>query len=267
MLESLFHTLLSLPPKAWLLPGVLAVCWLLETWLPQVRQFATWSARLRHDGFNLTVGALNAVLLPIAWAGVYAYCITAWNTHGWGLLPLLGWNGLGATLFVLLAVDLWMYAWHRANHVVPWLWRWHRFHHADEQLDATSAVRFHTIELMLSALLRLPLILLLGATLFQVALYEALLLPVIWFHHTNVRVPAWLNGGLHWLIVTPDVHQVHHSTLRAERDQNYGSILPWWDILFRTRLIPINGPPHAYGIEENSKIIKKESDHADRSPH
>jgi sterol desaturase/sphingolipid hydroxylase (fatty acid hydroxylase superfamily) len=111
-------------------------------------------------------------------------------------------------------------------------------HHSDRQLDATTSIRFHPGEIFLSGIARLAVIPLLGMELWQLLLYEAVLLPVILFHHSNMRLPLWLDHGLLALIVTPAMHRVHHSRWKQETDSNYGSVFPYWDRLlgsFRLR--------------------------------
>jgi sterol desaturase/sphingolipid hydroxylase (fatty acid hydroxylase superfamily) len=121
-------------------------------------------------------------------------------------------------------------------------------HHSDNRLDASSAVRFHLGEVLLSVLLRLAVIALLGLTVRQVLLYELILLPVILLHHANLALPRPLEALARWLVVTPDIHHVHHSRVPRETDSNYGSVLPWWDRVFRT--FRMQSPENLrYGLE------------------
>src|SRR5262249_10618527 len=120
-----------------------------------------------------------------------------------------------------------------ANHAVPWLWRFHRLHHADERLDVTTATRFHPGELVLSALARLVLVPVVGLTVGDLLLFDALVLAATQFHHANVSLGR-LDGALRWLVVTPGMHQVHHSTRLEECDSNFGVILTLWDRLAGT---------------------------------
>jgi len=128
--------------------------------------------------------------------------------------------------------DCWQYWWHRLNHRIPLLWRFHSVHHADAELDVSSGVRFHTGEMMLSFIARLAVIPLLGITLPQLAIYEAISLPVILFHHSNLRISGGLDRRLRWFIVTPWMHFVHHSRWQPETDSNYSSLLSVWDRIF-----------------------------------
>jgi sterol desaturase/sphingolipid hydroxylase (fatty acid hydroxylase superfamily) len=107
-------------------------------------------------------------------------------------------------------------------------------HHSDPAVDASTGVRFHTGEIVMSGLARVALLPVLGFSLWQLALYDAMLLPVVLFHHSNVRFPRWLDYGLTMCVVTPAMHRVHHSQWRPETDSNFASILPLWDRMFRT---------------------------------
>jgi sterol desaturase/sphingolipid hydroxylase (fatty acid hydroxylase superfamily) len=210
---------------------VFAVLYVLEGLFPLVPAAA---GRGHHDARNLGIGLLNTLPLLAGLGALTALVALATERHGWGLLGAVHAPAWVETVGGLLLLDLWMYAWHVANHKVPLLWRFHRMHHSDNRLDASSAVRFHLGEVLLSFLLRLGVIALLGLTVRQVLLYELILLPVILLHHANLALPRPLEAVARWLLVTPDIHHVHHSRVPRETDSNYGSVLPWWDRLFRT---------------------------------
>lgn len=204
--------------------------------------------RGRHDARNLAIGLLNALPLLAGLGALTAVVALATERHGWGLLGVVDGPAWAEALAGLLLLDLWMYAWHVANHKVPLLWWFHRMHHSDNRLDASSAVRFHLGEVLLSFLLRLAVIALLGLTVRHVLLYELILLPVILVHHANLALPRPLEAVARWLVVTPDIHHVHHSRVQRETDSNYGSVLPWWDRLFRT--LRTQSPENLhYGLE------------------
>jgi sterol desaturase/sphingolipid hydroxylase (fatty acid hydroxylase superfamily) len=135
-------------------------------------------------------------------------------------------------VLAILLFDCWQYWWHRINHRVPFLWRFHAVHHADAAMDATSGVRFHTLEIALSFAVRLLVLPLIGVTVPQLLLYEAMTLPIILFHHSNIRLPYRVDLALRWLIVTPWMHWVHHSRWQPETDSNYSSFLSVWDRIF-----------------------------------
>ena len=215
--------------------SVLAALWLLETWLPFYIQFRDGrSQRLRHAARNLTIGLVNALLLALAFGALLAGAATLAERNHFGLLHQVAWPSWAETLLGFVLFDLWMYVWHRANHSIPLLWRFHRMHHSDANMDVTTGVRFHTGEVVLSAVARLAVLPLLGISIGHVAVYEAVFLPVVLFQHSNVRLPRWLDYGLLALIVTPAMHRVHHSRRRSETDSNYGSVFAYWDLLFRS---------------------------------
>jgi sterol desaturase/sphingolipid hydroxylase (fatty acid hydroxylase superfamily) len=134
----------------------------------------------------------------------------------------------------LLLLDLAIYLQHRLFHLVPVLWRLHRMHHADLDIDVTTGVRFHPLEILLSLGIKFVVIAALGAPPLAVLLFEVGLNASSMFNHSNVRMPATIEPILRWLVVTPDMHRVHHSILRRETDSNFGFNFPWWDRLFRT---------------------------------
>ncbi len=222
-------------PKAYLTALVLATLWIAEGFIPYYAEFpGELRRRLQHDARNAFVGLFNAILMILCFSGVLAFIENWSRTQGIGLLRLFSWPTALETVLAILLFDFWMYLWHRANHVVPFLWRFHRMHHSDPRMDASTALRFHPGEVALSALARMLVLPLFGISLPQLALYEAILLPVILLHHSNVRLPRWLDHGLLALIVTPAMHRVHHSRWRPETDSNYSSVFPYWDWIFRT---------------------------------
>ena len=139
-----------------------------------------------------------------------------------------------AALIGFLALDLAIYLQHVVFHKVPVLWRLHRMHHADLDIDVTTGVRFHPFEILISLLIKIAVILALGIPVVAVILFEVVLNVTSMFNHSNVSMPAWLDRALRFIVVTPDMHRVHHSILRRETDSNFGFNLPWWDRLFGT---------------------------------
>ena len=134
----------------------------------------------------------------------------------------------------VVILDLAIYLQHVLFHAVPALWRLHRMHHADLEFDVTTGVRFHPIEIMLSMLIKLAVVGALGAPPLSVLIFEVLLNATSMFNHGNVRIPLAIDRVLRWLVVTPDMHRVHHSILARETNSNFGFNLPWWDRLFGT---------------------------------
>ena len=171
---------------------------------------------------RLTVGA--AAVGAALWA----------EDHGFGVFHALGWPVWVAGPLAFLALDLAVWAQHVATHKVPTLWRLHRVHHADLDVDLTTGIRFHPAEIVLSMLYKAALVALLGADPWAVVAFEATLNASAVFTHGNVALPDRLDRVLRWVVCTPDMHRVHHSTDRVEHDTNYGFFLSVWDRLFGT---------------------------------
>lgn len=174
-------------------------------------------------GFNAILSAAIVVPLSAAAAGHGLH----WRPEWWS-----GWTGL---VLDLLLLDVWIYFWHRLNHEWHVLWRFHSVHHLDNFLDASSALRFHFGEVLLSSLVRAAVIVLAGMPLTSVIVFESLLALCTIFHHSNVKLPRPLERALSLIIVTPSIHWVHHHAVRRDTDSNYSTILSIWDRLFGTR--------------------------------
>ena len=170
------------------------------------------------------------VLVPTAAVGASLYAAG----NGWGLINYLQLRLSVAALLGFLALDLVIYAQHVVFHKVPVLWRLHRMHHADLDIDVTTGVRFHPVEILISLLIKMAVIVALGIPVVAVILFEVVLNVTSMFNHSNASMPAWLDRVLRFVVVTPDMHRVHHSILRRETDSNFGFNLPWWDRLFGT---------------------------------
>jgi sterol desaturase/sphingolipid hydroxylase (fatty acid hydroxylase superfamily) len=154
--------------------------------------------------------------------------------HGWGLLRLLAAPEWLAVALSVVALDFVIYVQHVLFHAVPLLWRLHMVHHADLDFDVTTGVRFHTLEILLSLGVKAGAVVLLGAPALGVLLFEVLLNATSMFSHGNVRLPAWLDRLLRFVVVTPEMHRVHHSVHPCETNSNFGFNLPWWDYLLGT---------------------------------
>src|SRR6516165_8702907 len=154
--------------------------------------------------------------------------------RGWGLLQLAGLRLSLAALLGFLVLDLVIYAQHVVFHKVPVLWRLHRMHHADLDVDVTTGGRFHPFEILISLAVKIATVIAFGIPAVAVLLFEVVLNATSMFNHSNVAMPSWLDRLLRVVVVTPDMHRVHHSILRRETDSNFGFNLPWWDRLFGT---------------------------------
>src|ERR1022692_2477375 len=148
-----------------------------------------------------------------------------------GILALPAW---AAIPLGVIALDLAIYTQHVVFHHVPVLWRLHRMHHADLDIDVTTGVRFHPLEILFSLAIKMVAVLALGVPALAGLIFEVLLNATSMFNHSNVALPPRLEPVARWIVVTPQMHQVHHSIERAETDSNFGFNLPWWDRLFGT---------------------------------
>ena len=183
---------------------------------------------------NLGVVVVDTLLVRIFFPTTAVGLALIANGHGLGLfnvVPLPAWIGVVASVILL---DLAIYFQHVLFHAVPALWRLHRMHHADLDIDVSTGLRFHPIEILLSMVVKLAVVLALGASALAVLLFEVLLNATSMFNHSNVRMQEGFDGVLRWFIVTPDMHRVHHSILAGETNSNFGFNLPWWDRLFGT---------------------------------
>jgi sterol desaturase/sphingolipid hydroxylase (fatty acid hydroxylase superfamily) len=190
--------------------------------------------RARRWPSNLGILVLDALLvrllIPVAAVGVAVIAAQ----RGWGLLNITPWPAWLEMLAGFLALDLAIYAQHVAFHKVSVLWRLHRMHHADLDIDVSTGLRFHPIEIILSMLIKIAVVILVGVPPIAVVAFEVVLNATSMFNHSNAAMPGWLDRIVRLLVVTPDMHRVHHSVLRHETDSNFGFNLPWWDRLFGT---------------------------------
>ncbi len=186
----------------------------------------------RRWGTNWAIAILDTavvrLLFPLAAVGA---ALDA-QANGWGLLPAIGAPFWLAFALTLLVMDFAIWLQHLVSHKVPALWRLHQVHHADPDIDVTTAIRFHPVEIALSMLLKIGLVYALGAPAAAVVAFEVILNGMAMFNHANVRMPGWLDRRLRLVVVTPDMHRVHHSVERREHDANYGFNLSVWDRLF-----------------------------------
>ena len=180
------------------------------------------------------MAALDTVATRIvAPVGAVGFALLA-QTRGWGLFNVIALPTWLELVLAVLLLDLAIYLQHRIFHYVPVLWRLHRMHHADLDVDVTTGARFHPIEILLSLGIKFVVIVSLGAPPVGVLIFEILLNATSMFNHSNVTLPLSLEPVLRALVVTPDMHRVHHSILRRETDSNFGFNFPWWDRLFGT---------------------------------
>ncbi len=211
--------------------SVLCVMALWEVWAPRRRLTASKS---RRWAANLAIVVLDAFTIRLLFAaGAVGAAILAVD-RGWGLLNQLDWPAWIEILVAVMVLDLVLYLQHVLFHAVPQLWRLHMMHHADLDCDVTTGLRFHPIEVALSMVIKLAAVAVIGPPPIAVVIFEVLLNASSMFNHSNIRISPAVDRILRWLIVTPDMHRIHHSIVTRETNTNFGFNLPWWDRLLGT---------------------------------
>ena len=227
MYNDFIHAIKIITPYT--LGGIFLLVYISEHIYPQRKDLIDY----KHDLINILIGLINMALVFIA--GFYFQQFIEYTTaHHFGILQWLKLPFLAGLFFGFLLIDCFMYWWHRANHVIPFFWLFHKYHHKDEKMNSTTAVRFHTGELILSYAVRIIVFPLLGVSLAPLLLHSFILFPVIVFHHSNIKIKMEKDLWLRFFIVTPQMHRLHHSVIKYDTDSNYSSILPYWDMIFRT---------------------------------
>jgi sterol desaturase/sphingolipid hydroxylase (fatty acid hydroxylase superfamily) len=226
--------------------GVLLALLALERLIPWRRErplgLRRWPGNI---GLAVAGSLLVRAVVPAAAVGAALWA----EGRGLGLLPALGLPGWVAIPLSVVLLDLLIYWQHRVTHAVPALWRLHRVHHADPELDATSALRFHPVEILLSMVLKMAAVVALGAPAIAVLAFEVLLNATAMFNHADISLPPRLERLLRLVLVTPEMHRTHHSEIRAETDSCYGFCLPWWDRVFASyRAAPAAGEGVVIGV-------------------
>lgn len=209
--------------------ATLTIMW---TWEFVAPFFKNSRDKIRHDLRNLFIGTLNGVVLGAIFAGITNTFTTYISEHRIGLIFLFSPPWWLHCVLAFLALDCWIYNWHRLNHLVPFFWRFHRMHHSDNEMDATSASRFHIGEIAFSMILRLPIIALFGIPMSVIVIYDITLLVTTLFHHANIALPDNLDRLVRYVTPSPFMHKIHHSRYQPETDSNFSSVLSVWDRIF-----------------------------------
>jgi sterol desaturase/sphingolipid hydroxylase (fatty acid hydroxylase superfamily) len=219
--------------------GVLLLLALWEVLAPRRRRVAgrplRWASNL---GLIALATLVVRLLVPL---GAMGAALLA-RERGWGLFNNLRLPAWLVLVLSVVALDFAIYLQHVLFHTVPLLWRLHLVHHADLDVDVTTGVRFHVLEILLSLGIKMAAVLLLGAPVLAVLVFEVLLNATSLFNHGNVRLPRWLEWPLRLVLVTPEMHRIHHSVVTREANRNFGFNLPWWDYLLGTfQAEPVGG--------------------------
>ena len=211
--------------------SVLGVMALWEVWAPRRRLGTTkvgrWAA-------NFSIVVLDAVTIRLFFAAGAVGAAVLAADRGWGLLNQLDWPRWLEVPLTVVVLDFVLYLQHVMFHAVPQFWRFHMMHHADLDCDVTTGLRFHPIEVTLSMVIKLAAVTTLGPPPVAVVIFEVLLNATSMFNHSNVRIAPAVDRILRWLVVTPDMHRIHHSIVPRETNTNFGFNLPWWDRLLAT---------------------------------
>ena len=207
---------------------------LMAAWEVAVPRRARLHTRMQRWSANLGLVVFNTMLVHLVFPFAAVAFAALAAQRGWGLLNNLDLPGWLALVLAVAAMDFAIWLQHVMVHAVPVLWRLHQVHHADPDYDVTTGARFHPLEIILSMLIKFAVIAVLGAPAAAVLVFEVLLNATSMFNHGNVRLPAGVDGLLRLLLVTPDMHRVHHSTDHTEANSNFGFNLSLWDRLFGT---------------------------------
>ena len=191
-------------------------------------------SRLTRWPSNIGIVVLNTVVMRVVFPTAAVGVALAAEANGWGLFNTFAVPAGLAVVLAVVIMDFAIYLQHVLVHAVPALWRLHRMHHADLDYDVTTGARFHPIEIIISMGLKLTVVGALGAPALAVLIFEVILNATAMFNHGNVRIPKGVDGLLRLIVVTPDMHRVHHSVIPQETNSNFGFSLPWWDRLFGT---------------------------------
>ena len=239
------EVLLTLVKRA--LPVVLlALFWVGESWRPF---FGHREDRLRHAGRNLGVALFNTAVVGLMFGAATVTVAGLSGRNQLGLLNALDLPGPLGFVLALVLLDASMYVWHRMNHSFPVLWRFHRMHHSDPHMDVTTATRFHIGEHVGSSVLRLGLIPVFGFEVWHLIAYDTFVLAIILLHHADISLGRW-DRWVRLVIVTPDMHKVHHSDRQPETDSNYSTVLSIWDRLAGSYRVRSDPRDIVFGLKE-----------------
>lgn len=211
--------------------GVLILMGVLEAAFPARKRLQKRSSRWAT---NLSLVVIDTLairfLFPVIAVGAAFWA----QAEGWGVLNLISLPTWLTVLLAVIVLDMMIYWQHVAFHRIPILWRLHKVHHADRDLDASSGLRFHPVEIVISMIYKIVVVVALGAPVVAVIIFEILLNACALFNHANIRLPRWLERPLRQVMVTPALHRIHHSVIERETNTNFGFSVIWWDKIFRS---------------------------------
>jgi sterol desaturase/sphingolipid hydroxylase (fatty acid hydroxylase superfamily) len=239
----------NIPPsyRSALLVAGLLLLWIIEGFIPRFR-FS--NNRYRHAGTNVFFTVTTAVVN----VGFAFLVVKASEWTGRTQFGLLYWLGVPAWLHFILALlmldFLGAYLIHLVQHKVGWMWHFHKIHHIDTNIDVTTALRHHPVESVFRVVALIVAIISMGIPIWMVMLYQSLSALMSQFNHANIKLPGWLDKSLSWIIVSPDMHKVHHSRYQPETDSNYANIFSIWDRICGTFVTVADTARIRYGLDE-----------------
>jgi len=210
--------------------GLFTLFAVIEAIAPRKRRVQSLPRRWFTNLGLIIIDSATMKLLPLLAVGAAFDA----GLNGWGFFNLVTWPQWVEVTLAIVILDFVIWLQHLITHKIPLLWRFHRVHHADRDIDVTTALRFHPVEILLSMGLKIGVVYILGPSVLAVILFEIILNGTAMFNHANMRLPRWMDRAVRLILVTPDMHRVHHSVYRDEHDSNYGFSLSVWDRLFHT---------------------------------
>lgn len=211
--------------------GVLILMLVLESLIPR---HSTVDSKLRRLAINFSLTGFNVLMLKLLLGSAAVGLAHFASEQGWGLFNYLQWPAWVEMVIAILFLELMIYIQHVFLHKIPFFWRFHKVHHSDLDLDVSSGLRFHPLEILGSMVYKLGLVAALGPSVMTVVAFEAILNGMALFTHSNIKLPVGLDRALRWVFVTPDMHRIHHSVEQNETDSNYGFNMSVWDRLLGT---------------------------------
>ncbi|WP_447601350.1 sterol desaturase family protein [Nitrospira sp. Nam80] len=216
------------------LSAFVGVLGLMAMWELKAPRRPLTTAKVQRWVTNLSIVVLDSIILRLLLAAGAVGVATLAAGRNWGVLNHVDWPIWLEIVFAVVLLDFVLYLQHVMFHAVPLFWRFHMMHHADLDCDVTTGVRFHPVEVVISMAIKLAAVTFLGAAPAAVLIFEVLLNATSMFNHSNVWIPAAVERVLRRILVTPDMHRIHHSIVPHETNSNFGFNVPWWDWMFGT---------------------------------
>ncbi len=235
--------------KIIILLSTLFIFFIIENLLPYYKN-RFFKKRLIYNLQNIILALLNGVVVFLGFSVLFLKLFELIGNNLIGLLNIISMPYIINVFLGFLLFDLWIYFWHFLNHKSKFLWKFHRAHHSDIDMDSTTAIRFHTGEILISTILKIPVLIILGINPEIVIIHEIVLNVSTIFHHSNIALPESIDKILRVIIVTPNMHRIHHSQIMKETDSNYSTIFSFWDRLFRTFVMIKEIPGIKLGLKE-----------------